>query len=260
MLLEEFDPTKEALIEATHYIQALENFPPVCVSCFSHVTFQRILDQHNPELIITLSIANMNIPVYRIQAHGIDYAVFNAYVGAAGCIGVLEELIAYGAKKLVIFGTCGVLDQSIDDASIIIPNIAMRDEGTSYHYQAASDEIAVNTKYLSLAESFFSQRNIHYTIGKIWTTDAFYRETRHKMNQRKARGCICVDMECSAIAAWSDFRNIDVFHFFYAADNLDQESWDARSLSNHALLDEKDKIAELALQFAYEMVIQSKEV
>lgn len=30
------------------------------------------------------------------------------------------------------FGTCGVLDSSIDDCSIIIPNQAIRDEGTSF--------------------------------------------------------------------------------------------------------------------------------
>lgn len=40
-----------------------------------------------------------------------------------------------------------------------------------------------------------------YSEGKTWTTDAFYRETPDKMKARKSQGCICVDMECSAVAA-----------------------------------------------------------
>lgn len=34
-------------------------------------------------------------------------------------------------------------------------------------------------------------------------------EKRDKVNRRKAQGCICVDMECSAIAALSKFRERD---------------------------------------------------
>lgn len=41
-------------------------------------------------------------------------------------------------------------------------------------------------------------------------------------------------MECSAVAAFAQFREKDIFHFFYAADNLDSEVWDARSISNQA--------------------------
>lgn len=39
-----------------------------------------------------------------------------------------------GAENILVFGTCGVLDSSIKETSIIIPTSAIRDEGTSYHY------------------------------------------------------------------------------------------------------------------------------
>ena len=63
-------------------------------------------------------------------------------------------------------------------------------------------------------------------------------------------GCICVDMECSAVAALASFRQKDILQFFYAADNLDNENWDERSLSNYAMLPEKDRIARLAMDIA----------
>ena len=73
------------------------------------------------------------------------------------------------------------------------------------------------------------------------------------MARRKEMGCIAVDMECASIAAVSQFRNKQVLQFFYAADVVSRENWDKRSLSNQANLDDKDKIAWLALEFARRM-------
>ena len=89
-----------------------------------------------------------------------------------------------------------------------------------------------------------------YITGKVWTTDAPYRETRKKVIERKEEGCVCVDMECSAISALSKFRNKEVFQFFYAADNLDSAKWDKRSLGNTERLSDKEKIGLLAIKFA----------
>lgn len=46
------------------------------------------------------------------------------------------------------------------------------------------------------------------------------------------------------------FRKKEIFQFFYAADNLDAEVWDIRSLNNHVNLAQKDKIAGLAMELA----------
>ena len=43
--------------------------------------------------------------------------------------------------------------------------------------------------------------------------------------------------------------------FFYAADNLDAEKWDARSLRNTYKLDEKDRVAMLALDAAVRIAL-----
>ena len=153
-------------------------------------------------------------------------------------------------EKLVLFGTCGVLDRDIEATSIIIPTAALRDEGTSYHYLPASDEVEVNKETLPLFQSFLDSHKVSYQSGKVWTTDAPYRETIDKMKRRKEAGAICVDMECSAVAALAAFRGFELCHFFYAADHLSEEKWDIRTLSSHEDLDGKDRIAELAIQFA----------
>ena len=174
-------------------------------------------------------------------------------VGAPACIVGYEEITVMGLEKLIMFGTCGVLDRNIDDLAIIIPTSAIRDEGTSYHYMKSSPEIPVNKKYKKEFIEILDKNNISYVEGKVWTTDAPYRETRNKVLKRKEQGCICVDMECSAMNAVAQFRNKELFQFFYAADNLDSTKWDQRSLGNSDRLSEKEKIIYLALELATKM-------
>ena len=162
----------------------------------------------------------------------------------------MEEVYALGVEKVVVFGSCGVLDRDIEDCAIIIPNAAVRDEGLSYHYVPASDEMAVNLKYIPEFTAILDEVGLGYRIGKTWTTDAIYRETRAKMERRKAMGCVCVEMECSAMAAVAQFREKELFQFLYAADNLDGEKWDKRSLSDEVKFEEKDMFAQLALELA----------
>ncbi len=70
------------------------------------------------------------------------------------------------------------------------------------------------------------------------------------MTRRKEQGCICVEMECSAMAAVAQFRKKEIFQFFHAADSLDGEAWDRRSLSSDVRFTEKDRFAQLALELA----------
>lgn len=250
MILEEFDTNREAIINPQDLHDPIEGFPKVAVSCFSRVTFARLLENYDHEVIARTSMANFEVIVYGIRIGDQEIAAFNAPVGAASCVGIIEDLIQFGMEKLVLFGTCGVLDQDIEATSIMIPTAALRDEGTSYHYLPASDEVEVNQSSLPLCQAFLKKHQISHTIGKVWTTDAPYRETIDKMKRRKEAGAICVDMECSAVAALAAFRGFELCHFFYAADHLSEEKWDIRTLSSHEDLDSKDRIAELALQFA----------
>ena len=77
----------------------------------------------------------------------------------------------------------------------IIPNAAVRDEGTSYHYMPPSDEIRVNQKHMEMLTRLLDKMHVTYTVGKVWTTDAFYRETVEKVKRRKMQGCICQESD-----------------------------------------------------------------
>ncbi len=250
MPLFNYDSAKTAILQPENFVKKIDDFPKIGVSCFSSELLHCVLNKFEKEIIAQLPCANGNNPVYKITYQGVELAVFMSRVGApASAIG-FEEAIAMGLEKLVLFGTCGVLDSTIQDLAIIIPDCAIRDEGTSFHYCEASEEISVNEKYKDIFIHLLKKNHVSYTVGKTWTTDALYRETTKKMLERKQQGAIAVDMECSAMSAVAKFKNVDFFEFFYAADNLDNDQWDGRSLACEEKLTEKEKIAHLAFELA----------
>jgi uridine phosphorylase len=172
-------------------------------------------------------------PIYAIEYRGVSIAFYTSMPGAPACICGFEDVIAMGARHFVFFGSCGVLDRTIEKGHVLIPQSAIRDEGTSCHYAPASDEIALDPACVQAIIGCAESRGIPYTTVKTWSNDAFYRETPEKVRRRKEQGCKTVDMECSALAAVAKFRGVSVAEFFYAADNLDADRWDARDLRKH---------------------------
>lgn len=250
MILEEFDENKEAVINPSDINERVGEMPKILVGCYSRATFERMAGELCVRKISETSCANGVTPIYKTNLEGTDIALTMVDVGAPMSAAMLEDVYEQGVQTAIIFGTCGVLDSKIDDCSVIIPTSAVRDEGTSYQYAPPSDEIGVNDKYADVLCGLLDRLGVKYTVGKVWTTDAFYRETAEKTRRRKESGCVCVDMECSANSAVANFRGKGLCQFFYAADNLDSEKWDARSLANDMRLEEKDRIAAIALELA----------
>ncbi|MCR4622245.1 MAG: nucleoside phosphorylase [Clostridiales bacterium] len=256
MLLEEFDNRQNAVIDPGMTVKNLEDFPEVTVSCFSKKLFENVLALFDAKQIGELRSAVGRNPVYEIVYKGKRLAFFQSYVGEPLCVAQYEDLMAMGSKRLILLGNCGVLDKSIEDCGIIIPISALRDEGTSYHYAKAAEIIQVNKKYRHEFKEVLAECGYPFVEGTTWTTDACYRETREKVARRKSQGAVCVEMECAGMQALCDFRGTEFFQFFYAGDNLDHSSWDPRSISGEARLDDKTKIVFLAFELALKIIEQ----
>ncbi len=164
------------------------------------------------ELITTTSMANIEIPIYRVFVDGWELAL-QCTCWSFGLCGYSGDLIAFGMKKLVLFGTCGILDEEIKETSVIIPTEALRDEGTSYHYQPASREQEV----IRLGERFsdgFSGRARYFPTARARSgrQTRIYRETPAKLRQRKAEGAIVLIwmLSCSGLGSFSRDNRLPV--------------------------------------------------
>ena len=244
-----FDDTKTAFINPSDFTQPKADFPEVCLTTFSEKIIQKIAELDTVKETAQLYTANGTVPIYEIEYAGKRVGFFVSRVGAPACVAALEEVIALGAKKIVLFGSCGVLDQAIVQDKIIIPVSAVRDEGTSYHYIPASEEIKADKHSVAVLKQCLKESGLPYVAGKTWTTDAIYRETHKIIEERKRQGCLVVEMECSAVYAFARFRNIPLIQFLYGADNLDSDKWEINDLMEHGITN-CDKYVKLAFECA----------
>jgi len=226
--------------------------PEVCVGVFAQELFEFVEKNFKLTYIGYISSANGRKKVYAVDYKGKEITFFMAAVGGPAIAGDMEELIASGAKKFVIFGNCGVLDKTIEDCGIIIPTKAFRDEGTSQHYVPDSETIDLNTNvaFKTEFEKILQMKDYEWVEGYTWTTDAFYLETKEKRDYYRSQGCITVEMEGSVIAAVSTRRNVEYFTFYYAGDNLDAVEWERRSISGEDSLHLKTPAISLAFELA----------
>lgn len=223
----EFDKVSDNIIEPSKFIEKIDMSERV-VMCFYSEVIEKLLNEGKLKEIKVLYSQIGKHPIYELDYKGEKVAVFHPGVGAALGGALMEEVIALGGKKFISCGSGGVLNKNIVVGHIIVPNSAVRDEGTSYHYVEPSREISVNKKAIRAIESVLKAHKCSYLLGKTWSTDSFYRETKDKMQLRKDEGCLVVEMECSAFCAIAEYRNVVFGQMIHSGDDISGDEWNSR--------------------------------
>ena len=83
MLLTDFDASRQAVINPDMLFSPVPDLPETAVSCFSHVTFERMLDMvADVRVLAELGDANAKYPIYRGLWQGTPLTFALAMVGA----------------------------------------------------------------------------------------------------------------------------------------------------------------------------------
>lgn len=241
----EFDTDRQAVIQPS-ILKRIPDMPRCCVMTFFKDVIDAKVGQGLLTQVATLHSESIDIPVYRTAVNGKPICLVQADVGAPTCAGQLEELIALGCENFIVCGGAGVLRKDIAVGHLIVPHSAVRDEGTSYHYLPPSREVPCVPQALALIEQVLKGKDIPYITAKTWTTDAFYRETRDKVNLRIAEGCISVEMEAAALFAVAQFRGVLLGQILYGGDDLSGEQWDGRQWKSR--VDVRANLVDLCLE------------
>jgi uridine phosphorylase len=229
----EFDPATRAVIEPSEQIKP-RDVPDHCVPCFFHDVIEDLVDADKAVEVACMKSEMGRHPLYEIEFDGRRVAVYQPGLSAAFAAAMLDEVIAYGCSRFIACGGAGVLESDIPVGHIVVPVSAVRDEGASYHYVAPSREVEASSKGVEAIERVLRARGREYTLGKTWTTDAFYRETPGKVALRKSEGCITVEMEAAAFFAVARFRGVKFAQMLYGGDDVSGEEWDSRKWDGHA--------------------------
>ncbi len=246
MITDSFDPKSEPLFTPGHFLGPQRHLCDICILTFSHVILKEMQARFALREVGTLDSANGGRPVFVFEHDGMTLAAMLAGLGAtiAGN-DVIELNWITGATKFVMFGSAGSLNREATQGKYVIPTEAYRDEGMSYHYAPPADYIAI--KNADKTATIFDGLCLSYVKGRVWTTDAFYRETKDLVAARQKEGCLAVEMELAGVEAVCDFHGFELYDFLVTGDVLDAPVYENDGLhsANHDL----DKL-DIALEIA----------
>jgi len=189
----EYDGSECALIEPSEVLRPVDSMPERCVLPIYKQVIDSLHAQSRLTHVTDISSSMGPFPVFKIDHEG--------------------HALARG--------------------TIVVPDAAVRDEGVSYHYVPAGREIEVDSHAVSTLESVVRSSDIPFRVGKTWTTDGLYRETRSRIARRRAEGCITVEMECSALLAVAQFRGVTFGQLLATGDDVSGDEWDPRRSPEH---------------------------
>lgn len=228
----------EPVISPTEFVKPLDGCPGIAVTTFSKDVIDAYVREHGLEQVAGLSSTSGTLPVYRGEAGGHPFLLYQSPCGAPSAVAAMEEVSALGCDAFVIFGSCGVIDAgSVGNAEVIVPCAAYSDEGTSLHYgrDASCPVVPVRAESFVRVAEAAEGLGIPHVTARVWTTDAFYRETRGMVDARLAAGCVAVEMEMSAIAQATRALGLVLYPFLYGADDLSGAEYDPNDLGVHGM-------------------------
>jgi uridine phosphorylase len=242
--LTEFDAASPALIEPVAPTLT-EPLPPRVVLCFFPEVLAGLADSHGARRIGSFSRELGGHGIYLTHHRGLPVAVLHPGVGAPLAVLHLERAIAAGARVLVACGGAGAVRPEMALGHVVVPDAAVRDEGTSFHYAAPTRTIQADATALAAAVAVLERREIPFTVGTTWTTDAPHRETADRIRTRREEGCVTVEMEAAAFIAVAAFRGVRFGQLLYAGDDVSGRAWDDRRWTTSRA---RPQLLELALE------------
>ena len=170
-------------------------------------------------------------PCYHTQLDCFELAgqttgIVGCAVGAPFAVLVAEELFACGCQFLVSLTSAGHIASSGKPPYFVVIDRALRDEGTSYHYQAPDEFADADPQFVALACEALKESGQQPVVGATWTTDAPFRETAEAIEWARSRGALAVEMEASALYTFARRANVPILCLAHVTNTMAQTEMD----------------------------------
>jgi uridine phosphorylase len=160
--------------------------------------------------------------LHRSLHDGIELGLVGCAVGAPFAVLVAEQLFASGCRFLVSMTSAGQLKPLRPPPYFVLIERALRDEGTSSHYQPPAEFSTAPRDVVSLMAGAFDGLAVPVERGATWTTDAPFRETAAAIAAMRARGLLAVEMEAAALYAFATAHGKPVLCFAHVTNQMAQ--------------------------------------
>ncbi len=145
-----------------------------------------------------------------IEADGIEMGLIGGTVGAPFAVLVAEQLIASGCRHIIGYSSAGAVAADLSLPCLVVPDRALRDEGTSYHYLPPQAWVEARGRLPGTLARLAAACGLRVHRGSTWTTDAPYRETDAEITRHRANGILTVEMEAAALMALAETREAEI--------------------------------------------------
>ena len=174
--------------------------PAVCILDF---------DGDLTDWLVREAIANAYAPwacfhtaMFSLELEGMRCGLIARTIGAPYAVLIAEQLHAAGARLIVGLTSAGRVSSDLPLPCLLVATDAIRDEGTSYHYLPPSREVPCPTAIVPLLVQNLLTTGWAVRSGKVWTTDAPYRETEMQLRAWADEGVSAVEMQTAGLFAF----------------------------------------------------------
>lgn len=122
----------------------------------------------------------------------------------------LEELMRLGVHTFIRIGSCATVSEKVERGDVVIPQAAIRMEGTSLHYAPIEYPAVPDMEVFDALRQAADTLKYSSKVGTVITRDGFYTqneaalkpigyELTGKWNAYKMMGAISTEMECAPL-------------------------------------------------------------
>jgi len=148
------------------------------------------------------SWACFHTTMFALDLDGVLCGIVPRTIGGPYAVLIAEQLHAAGVRLTIGLTSAGRVAPSLPLPGLVVATSAVRDEGTSYHYLPPGNEVACPSPASGPIEKHLAAAGFAVRVGKVWTTDAPYRETASQLRQWASVGVLAVEMQAASLFAF----------------------------------------------------------
>lgn len=200
--------TPESLIEAVRVVRNIrpDPVPEVCILEFDGDLTDWLVENGRTERYPAWACFHTTMEA--VDVDGENVGLIARTIGGPYTVLVAEQLAACGAKVILGLTSAGRVSETLPIPSLVIVSSALRDEGTSYHYLPSAETVEGDADLAQALRESLSSLDLPVVTGRVWTTDAPYRETAEQLDSHARNGIQAVEMQAASLFAFGAARNV----------------------------------------------------
>jgi len=195
--------------------------PPVCILEFDGDLTDWLVQEGMAKPFP--SWACFHTTMFAMTLEGVACGIIARTIGGPYAVLIAEQLHAAGARIIIGLTSAGRLAPDLPLPCLVVATTAVRDEGTSYHYLPPSREVVCPTPVVAHLERELAATGWSVRSGRVWTTDAPYRETGAQIRKWADQGALAVEMQTASLFAFGTARQVSVASVAMVSNAIDHQ-------------------------------------